>query len=263
MDETKEFKIEILTSKSGFDLYESSNEHLEFFLSSLEDIRNKQNLIKNLIERFPDLTNDESIKDLFLQLEFYAFIIICYLDLCLISRELIISKLTWEKLFYARQTYLTIHESIISFHGHSREIKRLINLVSSSGLNLKYQELNQKIKKFKKEYSFSSDMRRIRNKTAGHIDINFENYYTTLKLIDIEKTGLMLKDFVSILGTVQKFLKDLLDEHNKILVSRKEKSDNEMRLLIDDLNKKLESQNLDTSIISELKKIFNFKTTNR
>jgi hypothetical protein len=138
-----DYKIEIITSKAGLDLYETSSNNMEFFLAHLEGIRLKQKQIKKILERFPDFDNDDSLRDIYSQLEFNGFITIFYLDLSLVSREIFVSKRTWEKLFYAKHAYLLIYETIKAFHHHSEEIRRLLSLNLSNELELKFKEINQ------------------------------------------------------------------------------------------------------------------------
>lgn len=238
-----DYKIEIITSKAGLNLYESSSNSMEFFLTHLEGIRLKQKQIKKILERFPDFDDDNSFKDIYSQLEFNGFITISYLDLSIISREIFVSKRTWEKLFYAKHAYLLIFETIKTFHYHSGEIRRLLSLNLSNELKLEFKEINQVIRGFKKTYNFNSDMSKIRNKVAGHIETNFETYYDTLRLINIKKTGEILKDFVSILSSLQRFSNDLLHGYSKIAAARKENTDKEIRQLINQINEVLRVTN--------------------
>lgn len=224
--------IVITTSPIGLKLYESASNNLDFYIKHLELINLRITQIDKLFETFPDFRENESFKNLYFQLEFNGLLTISILDLSLISREIFISKKTWEKLYYAKQTYLVIYETINSYNKHNKTLNDLSLKISQTNKN-RLDKISKEIKAFKKRYSYSTEICDIRNKVAGHINENFKIYLSTLKLIDIENTGEMLKDFVIILTSLQKYSTDLLIDYGKIIDDEKKLTDERVNSTID------------------------------
>jgi len=234
--------IEIPTTRSIFNLYMETSNNLDFYKKHLDLSEYRATQIDLILEKHPDFRENESFENLYTQLEFNGLLIISVLDLSLISREFFISKKPWENIFYAKQAYLVIYETINCYNKHTKNLKYILSKLAEN-LNNEFQNISKTIRKFKKDYNFLSEFSDIRNKVVGHIDDNFRIYCSTLKTIDIPKTQLMLKDFILILTSLQNFSSNLLKEYGKLQQGNLKLIDEQHAEIMDKINNTLNSNN--------------------
>lgn len=229
-------KIIINTTKTGVTVYEIASKNLTSYFLHLETINRQRNQLTKVLELFPNPEDQIDLNNLYSQLKFNSLITISFLDLSVVGRDIILAQKPWDRLFYAKQCYLIIYETINTFHKHKKELFRLVKLTTPK-LQEELKEINLELKEFKNEYKYESEMNNIRNCIAGHIDEDFENYYNTLRTIDIEKTGKLLGAFLKIINRMQNFSNNLLKEYGeRIEFQRKENEKIRMELL-EKLNK--------------------------
>ncbi len=206
-------------------------------------ISNRIHFIRKTFEIEPELKEYELLIKLLSQLEFNGFITISYLDLIILSRGIMVSKHDWETKFYAKQIYLLIYESQNSYNHHRSEIHSLVARISCESLTNEFLTINKKIKTFKKEANFETDINKIRNKVAGHIDPEFEVYYEALMLLDIERIKKELLEYLLILNSLLVFSKNLLGEYGNIVSIKKTGEKSEMDLQFEKIIERINNNN--------------------
>jgi hypothetical protein len=241
MDSIK-IKFDQPISSSVSSLYEVTSKNLDFYVNHLDLINLRIRQIDNLLDNFPLFKQNEVFENLYTQLEFNGLLTISILDLSLISREIFISQRTWERLFYAKQTYLVIYETLATYHKHIQNINAII-LKLPNVMAFRFDIINKEIKAFKKKYRYATKFYTIRNKIAGHIDKNYKIYYDTLSQIDIQTTGELMKDFVLILTSLQNYSNDLLSEYGKVIDLENRRIDEDIQLMISKITEILKNEN--------------------
>jgi hypothetical protein len=79
----------------------------------------------------------------------------------------------------------------------------------------------------------------IRNKVAGHIHVRFNDYYDTLKQIDIVRVCNILMKFIKILSHLQKFTSSVLIEYGKIIKMKNLETNQKVKSILKMIDKNL------------------------
>ncbi|HCN51345.1 MAG TPA: hypothetical protein DIT10_20035, partial [Chryseobacterium sp.] len=150
----------------------------------------------------------KELNDFYTLNDISSLITICHLDLVTNSKNLYLAKSDWEKIFFIKNIFLVIYETINSYHKHGKFLneKSLINTLTSN----EFSKVSSALKDFKKKYKYDTHINRIRNKISGHINDNFEEYYDEIISFNGEETALMVLDFTIIIGSIQKLLTELM-----------------------------------------------------
>lgn len=159
-----------------------------------------------------------------------ALLTISLLDLITLVKSLSQRTKTWEQLYFIRQSYLTVYETLKSYDSYNSTLN---NLVSTKYLNDKviFHSICAEIKKFKKDYGYQSEMVNIRNYTSGHIDVNFTLFYDTVKSIDGQKATEAISKFINILINLQKFSANLVASAHVLIEQKRAETDKQILLL--------------------------------
>ncbi|MDY3548960.1 hypothetical protein PG291_10130 [Riemerella anatipestifer] len=188
-------------------LIQESNESIEYFSNYLSHMRLMKKIYSEISQEYSK-DDEENIKDFFTLNDISSLITICHLDLITNSKNLYLAESDWEKIFFIKNTFLVIYETINSFHKHGKFLN------SKSKQNKITEELhtkaNEMLKAFKKDFKYDSHINKIRNKISGHINENFEEYYDEIIKFDAEKTALMTLAFFKIIGSFQELLNELM-----------------------------------------------------
>jgi hypothetical protein len=147
---------------------------------------------------------------------FNALLTISSLDLIAIVKQIFSTTHTWETLYFVRQGYLTIYETLKTYDAYNSTLNEW---VSKKYLNHKsiFHSICKEIKKFKNDYGYDKEMNNIRNFVSGHIHVNFVLFYDTVKSIDETKATEAINTFVGILTKLQTLSATLASEANSIL----------------------------------------------
>lgn len=223
-------------------LYQATTSNLEFYYKNLEYLNSRISLLNQFSEKNPALEKNELYKDLLFQLEFNGVLTISMLDLSLISRELSISQQAWQILYYKKQASLLVYETLNTINSHAHNLLTLTQKTPKRTSDA-YRIIVKKIRLFKKEYNYSSELKNIRNKIGGHIDKDFQTYFENLKVLKDQDIGVLLIDFVTLLSDFLNFTKMLLKENSKLLEMELRKREEESITKLLDIHKIVNEDN--------------------
>ena len=178
------------------------DEYIRLYTSHLAYLRKTIELSEKAMEIFDSgIPNNDNSH--FLEIKamhsFNALLTIALLDLYVISKRLLVSHTNWEKLFFIKQGYLIIYETIKTYGKYSQQINNLVKLKYRT-LQVTYADISTNLKKFIKEYG--SDIKRVRHIIAGHIEGNFASYYDTAMSIKGETELKAITSFISIVNAM-------------------------------------------------------------
>jgi len=199
---------------SNMKIISAVNQLESFFLpytQHLDTIKKNFDIIRDADLHFKKSTknyNSAEFYNLRLQLSFSGFLTISILDLLFISKNILNSKHSWEKIYCMRYGYLIVYESIKTYNKNNPLINKAIN---EKFLLLKneYKEISTALRRFKRGYDYERSIADIRNLTAGHIDDNFVTFYDTILNIDQDTAIECFATFINILMTMQEFISKL------------------------------------------------------
>lgn len=204
--------IQISTTQAGLKLYNAATENLEFYTRHLDNINRWKNQLEKINLISPTTFQKEDYIRLHTQLAINGLLTISVLDLSIITREIIIAKHVWERLFYAKHGYLVIYETIQTYNKHNKFLSVIANKLIPE-LEDDFKKIADQIKKFKKDFKYGSEIREIRNYTAGHIENDFTKYYDTLRKINVQRTVETMKTFILIITQLQIFSSHLMKRY--------------------------------------------------
>lgn len=150
-------------------------------------------------------------------IEYTCFLITCFLDIATSLRGIENHKSYWERLYYIRNGYLSINESIKTYHKNQKEIAHIIDETYPQ-LKSEFKVLNLKLKTFKRDNDYQSKIIPVRNKAGGHYDKDFNEYYKSIKSIEGKDSVKTIEDFVNFLMNVFDFwykITDVLEEESQ------------------------------------------------
>ena len=209
--------------------------YFTFYTNSLDEIRTLLNqsdqldiIYKNL---HPDF-NFEDISTFKSQLNFTGFLTISILDLLVISKNILISKFQWERFHQLKLGYLTIYESIATYHRHN-EISSLAKTDTKS-FEL-HKSISADLKAFKIAFDYPNAFLDIRNTTIAHVDKDFKSYYDTISKIDGDKYSQAILSFLKIIFKMQELSKYLSDN----LILQKDGEVFDLDKLVNDMSEKV------------------------
>ncbi len=214
-------------------LNEESNKSIDFFSNHLEQLRKQRISISSLIEKLSleskkvNLTNFENL-NVFLKLS--SLVTISHLDLIVAIKQMNIVESAWEKIFFIKNIYLTIHETLITYKSYQ---KFLFDFSVSRSPELR-NELNlvkNHLKDFRKKYD-ESEINEIRNKVSGHICEDFDLYYDTIVKFDGEHSTQMCIDFLKVIQSFQNLSNSFLQYQDSELKRENEEFDKMFKMFV-------------------------------
>lgn len=141
----------------------NSNYHIEDFSDAIKIMEDEINAVKDRKQKCNNkhLSQIDDIIILILLPSADLFVGLKYLDK-------VESK--WEKMFFTKNIYLTIYETIETYSKYNEFLYNCtkVNVVISE----EFKEVGKVLKEFKKKYNYNK-INRIRNKISAHIDIDF------------------------------------------------------------------------------------------
>lgn len=163
-----------------------------------------------------------------------GYITIAILDLSVNLKNLIVAKTDWERIFFIKNSYLIIHETIIRLNPPD-EKKSAIQMTIESGypdLQESYNELLSDLDTFKT----SPDYKKIeltRHYTAGHIEKSLKRYYDTVQKLDGEEAANFISLFLKILNKALFLTRDYAVLANKIQQDKTKDLDEKLSTLLE------------------------------
>lgn len=191
-------------------LIKESDESIAYFSNFLKHLRFMKKVYNEILPLYKSHENHQSLVDFNKLNDISSLITICHLDLVTNSKNLYLAKSDWEKIFFIKNTFLVIYETINSYH---RNGKFLLDKSNNNEIALSLvSNANKLLKNFKNKYRYETHINKIRNKISGHINENFEEYYDEILNFDGEETAIMTIDFLKIIEAIQLYLTELMKE---------------------------------------------------
>lgn len=218
-------------TQNGFEkLIEETNKSIPFYTSHLEKLRGflaYQNRMTEFLLKINPQNNLEEYKELEQMNKFNALLTISLLDLSVVCKNLCLVKESWERIYFIKQGYLIIYETIESFKKHNSFLHEIINNKYPS-FNESYKSINKNLRQFKKEHNYNNWIELVRNKVAGHIDDDFVLYYDTIAKMNGENVSITIYHFLKILMQLQDLSKDIVYQANSETKMKTEQLNNEI-----------------------------------
>lgn len=194
-----------------FDFKNEAEETVIFFTNHLDKLRKFKNVSKITQDFISKLAIEVELEDLTSideLIDLSALITISQLDLITANKALFFSTSDWEKIYFIKNIYLTIYESLKTYKKYE---KFLFDITSNSPkLKLKLDEIASEIKEFRRNYKYSTHIDFIRNNISGHINKDFELYYDTIIDFNGDDAAKMCVNFFKIIQELQNFSTDIL-----------------------------------------------------
>ncbi len=205
---------------------EKCDESILYFSDFLSHLRYMKNFNIEISSFFITDYDLQNLRDFNSLNDMSSLITICNLDLITCSKNLYIAKTDWEKIFFIKNIFLTIRETLKTYDSLSNFLKEKSNMNDS--IFTKFSTVSKMLKNFRKTHNYEREIIKIRNNISGHIK-DFDNYYDEIKNFDGEKTALIALDFLKVIENIQSLLSEIMktiefdlsninkDELNKIL----------------------------------------------
>ena len=185
----------------------SDNEKYSFKdeeIKNLEEIIEKQ---KNLQKRLEIKKESEHARNLSKLNDVFILVLVSYIDLSIGRKYLIISEVKREQMFFIKNIYLKISETIKTYNGNSELLKE--NSERDDEIEECFRSVGKKLRNFEREYKEIKD---VRNKVSAHIDIKYvhqeiidtdtdriHNMIVTFRNDFLAEVIILLKKIVSVL----------------------------------------------------------------
>ena len=214
-----------MTSDSYKKLIEEANTGIPLYTAHLEALRKILDSLTKAVEFCIQIDPETDLED-FNEIErinkFNALLTISLLDLMVVCKNMSLAETDWERIYFIKQGYLVIYETINTYHKHNSALRKII-FTKYSGLKNTFNTINTELKQFKKIHNYENVIGVIRNKVAGHIDEDFVLYYDIIAKLDGETIALTISHFIKILTELLNLSKDLATHANGILKQRHER----------------------------------------
>lgn len=184
-------------------------DHFDNFISLLENTMKEYRDIKTLIEKN---NLSEKFEDVQKTNELAMLLTIANSDLTISLKNLYLVKNDSEKLFFVKNIFLTIHETIVSYQANGKFINNLCQTYDAT--KDEYKIVTDNLRKFKKDHDYERYIIPMRNSISAHIDI--DSFYDETIQIDIDKilkiTSQFGQEFLSTaISLVKILLKNLMN----------------------------------------------------
>ena len=136
-----------------------------------EEIKNIEKIIedrKNFQKRLEIKKENEHNRNLSKLNDVFILVLVSYIDLSIGRKYLIISKVKREQMFFIKNIYLTISETIKTYNESSKLLME--NSERDDEIEECFRSVGKKLRNFEKEYKEIKD---VRNKVSAHIDIKY------------------------------------------------------------------------------------------
>ncbi|SIT04307.1 hypothetical protein SAMN05421789_1227 [Kaistella chaponensis] len=218
-------------------LIKSCDENLIFYSQKLSQVRTTLKLYDEVINLLETESNE--LINLKRSIVFAGHLTIPFLELSVTLKNLIIAKTDWEKIFFIKNSYLIIFESLKIIRPEkncSTILEESINSNNLKDLKTDLEKCNGEITNFRNTDDFKL-IENVRHYTAGHIDKNLKLYYDTIINLDGEKSAQIVGKFMQILSNVLTLSQKTESRLLKIYESKAEKSTKELKEKLEQLEK--------------------------
>ena len=193
--------IKIETTQFGIDLFETTAKSIEHHSTQLKQRMAWLKFINGIEPAATAMGIKLPFDEYRFVLDYDAMVNISILDLALLVRQFYIAQHHWEKLYFSKQGYALIYETISKINQYNRNLYTSLSDRSATGLN-QYKLIIDRIKLYKVTYDYEGIIKEVRNKVASHIE-DFKVYYSIINSIDTNKSLLVMTEFVHILNALE------------------------------------------------------------
>lgn len=182
------------------------------FLQTLLDLKD---YIKNIQYDKNDERKRKIVHDFRTLTDISLIFAICNCDLVICGKGLNNKSERWQQVFFIKNIYLIIYETINALNKYNLFLKEQSKI--SPLLEESFIQINKALKQFKREYNYQEEIIKVRNKIAGHIHDDLEEYFQIITHFDNERSQFMALKFMYILAELQQFFADLNNIERKAL----------------------------------------------
>ena len=237
------------------ELYQSLNDNCRYFQVRFEECKKTEDSLRALLEyarkNVPD--TKETVAFIYQILKINQLITITALDAIPLCQGCILTgENDWRNKFYCKYAYLNMYEFFNFYDKYNNVLYRIVKEEANHYLP-SYERAQTTIKEIKKRNIFKNRnfIETVRNKTAGHIDADFNVYYDTVKLLKKETIIECLDDLIGILRVLQNMLFELIEVFSQKLEAKIQELSPFKIELVNLLSDNMTSEQLD-SLIQEL-----------
>lgn len=176
-----------------------NNYHIEDFSDAIKIIEDEINAIKDRKQKYND-KHSSKIEDILI------LILLPSADLFVGLKYLDKVESKWEKMFFVKNIYLTIYETIGTYNKYNGFLYNYSKV--NTAISEEFKEVGKVLKEFKKKYNYDK-INRIRNKMSAHIDIDFflnndiiDEKYDKVKDMVYDFGEMFLGKVVDVLGRI-------------------------------------------------------------
>lgn len=221
-------------------LIKSCDKNFEFYTEKLKNMRVTLQIYDKFVTDFGAESNE--FINLKRSISFSSYLIIPFLELSVTLKNLILARTNWEKIFFIKNSYLTIFETLKVIRPEKNSTTILEENIKSHNLKdlkVDLEKCNAKITIFRNNENYQL-IENVRHYAAGHINPKFKVYYDTIFKLDGEIAGLIIKDFMEIISEILALSQKV---ESKLLKIYKEKADNSKKELFEAFKKLDEIKN--------------------
>ncbi len=125
---------------------------------------------KKFQKRFEIAKESELIRNLLKLNDVLILVLVSDIDLSIGRKYLKISKIKREQMFFIKNIYLTIYETIETYKRNSELLKE--NSEKDDEIKECFRSVGKKLRNFNKKYNFK-DIKNVRDKVSAHMDIKY------------------------------------------------------------------------------------------
>jgi len=237
-------QIVIETNNAGVGLYNSAIESLNFYAGHLDQLNEWNKMLDELmiLKAKYDIDYGVEIEDLKILISINSVLSRAIADLHLISCELYLSKIRLKQIFYIKHAYLIIYETFENLNKQQSFLNRLAKEAGDT-FSANFKKWVNKKKEFFKKYNLEKSIRTIRDKLAGHIEMDFNLWYETVLSVDPGYTASLIIDYMKILEPLQSLTtklvylyKDNMSNANRNLKQKNNNMLDQLELLVQKIN---------------------------
>lgn len=167
--------------------------------------------------------------------EIAALTTISLSDILIIATGLTGAKTTWEKIYFIKQGYLTLFETVKSYRNTNQKKLEILIRDQYSDLFPEFASIREQVNDLAARYKFEPDIRLMRNTIAGHVE-KFKDYYQMASTLDGELLGQALTEFIPILHALQLLLYRVIKKSNEQIAHRWKEVEEKMKEITAFLN---------------------------
>ncbi len=183
--------------------------------------------------------------------DYNGYLAISTLDLSVNLKNLILAKTDWEKIFFIKNSYLIIHETLQKLKPSDSK-----NDIEDTIKN-NYPSLTEDLAKLMEEIEeyrikpYYIKIIKTRHNTAGHINKSLKIYYDTILDLDGEMAGQHIKEFLNVTTKALHITADYAVLANKV----QKKKSNDLQSRFNSMVQKVQNKDLQSRLLTMLEKL--------